>query len=75
MDNVLFVRELLAPTFDPVRPDRRVDWWLMEPDEAKAWMRKRLEDWDVESQQDDADAVGGKSPTPKPATSKDSTAS
>jgi hypothetical protein len=64
VDNVLFVRELLAPTFDPVGPDRHVDWCLMEPDEAKAWLRKRLEDRDFESQQDDAGAVGGRSPTP-----------
>ncbi len=64
VDNVLFVRELLAPTFDPVRPDRHVDWWLMEPNEAKAWLCKPLKDRDFESQQDDAGAVGGRSPTP-----------
>ena len=43
VDNVLFVHDLLAPTFDPARPDRRTDWWHMGPDEAKAWLRKRLE--------------------------------
>ncbi len=43
-DNVLFIRELLAPTFDPKRPDRRTDWWHMGPTEARAWLKKRLED-------------------------------
>lgn len=41
-DNVLFVRDLLAPTFDPKRPDRRTDWWLLDPGEARRALRKRL---------------------------------
>ena len=41
-DNVLFVQDLLAPTFDPKRPDRRLDWWLLDPDEARRALRKRL---------------------------------
>lgn len=53
VDNVLFVHDLLAPTFDPARPDRRTDWWLMGPDEAKAWLRKRLEHRDLETRMDE----------------------
>lgn len=41
-DNVLFVRDLLAPAFDPKRPDRRTAWWLLDPDEARRALRKRL---------------------------------
>lgn len=42
-DNVLFVRDLLAPTFEPKRPDRRTAWWLLDPSEARRALRKRLE--------------------------------
>ena len=42
-DNVLFVQDLLAPTFDPKRPDRRTNWWLLDPVEARRALCKRLE--------------------------------
>ena len=41
-DNVLFVQDLLAPAFDPKRPDRRTNWWLLDPAEARRALRKRL---------------------------------
>jgi RNA polymerase sigma factor (sigma-70 family) len=44
LDNVSLVDELLRPTFDPERPDRRKDWWLMELADARLWLRKRLRD-------------------------------
>lgn len=43
-DNVLFIRELLAPTFNPKRPDRRTEWWHRGPTEARDWLKKRLKD-------------------------------
>ena len=44
LDNVSLVDELLRPTFDPERPDRRKDWWLTELADARLWLRKRLRD-------------------------------
>ena len=42
-DNVLIIGELLKPTFDPERLDRRVDWEQMDPAEARRWLRRRLD--------------------------------
>jgi hypothetical protein len=44
LDDVSLVDELLRPTFDPERPDRRKDWWLMELADARLWLKKRLRD-------------------------------
>jgi RNA polymerase sigma factor (sigma-70 family) len=44
LDNVSLVDELLRPTFDPERPDRRKDWWLMELADARLWLKNRLRD-------------------------------
>jgi RNA polymerase sigma factor (sigma-70 family) len=44
LGDVSLVDDLLKPTFDPERPDRRKDWWLMEAAEARCWLRKRLSD-------------------------------
>jgi hypothetical protein len=41
-DNVLIIGELLKPTFDPQRVDRRVDWEQLEPVEARRWLKRRL---------------------------------
>jgi hypothetical protein len=41
-DNVLWIRELLKPTFHPERLDRRVDWEQMDPTTARRWLRRRL---------------------------------
>jgi hypothetical protein len=41
-DNVLMIGKLLKPTFDPERPDRRVDWEQMNPTAARRWLRRRL---------------------------------
>jgi RNA polymerase sigma factor (sigma-70 family) len=43
-DNVLLIGDLLRPTFEQRRPDRRVDWWRMEPEDARDWLRRRLRD-------------------------------
>jgi hypothetical protein len=43
-DNVILIRKLLKPTFDPERLDRRVDWERMDPAAARSWLRERLED-------------------------------
>lgn len=40
--NVLLIGDLLAPAFDPKRPDRRKEWWLLDPDEARRALRDRL---------------------------------
>jgi hypothetical protein len=42
-DNVLRIEELLKPTFDPQRLDRRVDWEQMDPAGARRWLRRRLD--------------------------------
>jgi DNA-directed RNA polymerase specialized sigma24 family protein len=42
-DNVLMIRELLKPTFDPERLDRRVDWEQMDLAGARHWLRRRLD--------------------------------
>jgi hypothetical protein len=42
-DNVLMIEELLKPTFDPQRLDRRVDWEQMDPAGARRWLRRRLD--------------------------------
>jgi hypothetical protein len=42
-DNVLMIRELLKPTFDPEWLDRRVDWEQMDPAGARRWLRRRLD--------------------------------
>jgi hypothetical protein len=42
-DNVLMVEELLKPTFNPQRLDRRVAWEQMDPLGARRWLRDRLE--------------------------------
>ncbi len=42
-DNVLMIGELLKPTFDPERLDRRVDWEQMDPVGARRWLRTRLD--------------------------------
>jgi DNA-binding CsgD family transcriptional regulator len=41
-DNVLFIQDLLGPTFDPKRLDRRDKWEQREPADARRWLRKRL---------------------------------
>jgi len=41
-DNVLFIQDLLRPTFDPDRLDRRDAWEQREPSDARRWLRKRL---------------------------------
>ena len=43
-DNVLFIQDLLGPTFDPKRLDRRDKWEQREPADARRWLRKRLQD-------------------------------
>jgi len=42
-DNVLMISELLKPTFDPERLDRRVDWEQMNPAGARRWLSRRLD--------------------------------
>ena len=42
-DNVLRIEELLKPTFDPQRLDRRVDWEQMDPAGARRRLRRRLD--------------------------------
>jgi hypothetical protein len=42
-DNVLMIGELLKPTFDPQRLDRRVDWEQLDPAEARRWLKRRLD--------------------------------
>jgi DNA-binding CsgD family transcriptional regulator len=41
-DNVLFIQDLLQPTFDPNRLDRRDAWEQRKPSDARRWLRKRL---------------------------------
>jgi DNA-directed RNA polymerase specialized sigma24 family protein len=43
-DNMLFIQDLLGPTFDPNRLDRRDKWEQREPADARRWLRKRLQD-------------------------------
>jgi hypothetical protein len=42
-DNVLMIEELLKPTFDPQRLDRRVAWEQMDPLGARRWLGRRLD--------------------------------
>jgi hypothetical protein len=42
-DNVLMIEELLKPTFDPQRLDRRGDWEKRDPAGARRWLRRRLD--------------------------------
>lgn len=47
-DNVLKIQELLGPTFEPRRSDRRVEWWRMGPEEARNWLNERLRGRNIE---------------------------
>jgi hypothetical protein len=42
-ENVLMIEELLKPTFDPQRLDRRVDWEQRDPAGARRWLKQRLD--------------------------------
>jgi len=42
-ENVLMIEDLLKPTFDPQRLDRRVAWEQMDPLGARRWLRRRLD--------------------------------
>ena len=42
-ENVLMIEELLKPTFDPQRLDRRVGWEQMDPVGARRWLGRRLQ--------------------------------
>ncbi len=53
VDNVLLIRDLLEPTFDPKRPDRRTGWWNLDPWEARRWLCRRLRDRDFETGEDE----------------------
>jgi RNA polymerase sigma factor (sigma-70 family) len=52
LDNVSLVDDLLKPTFDPERADLRKDWWLMEPTEARCWLRSRLRDLRIKKERE-----------------------
>ena len=52
-DDVLFIGDLLGPTFDPKRPDLRTDWWLLDPLTARGWLRGRLADRNFEAREND----------------------
>jgi hypothetical protein len=41
-DNILAVEDVLAPTFDPQRLDRRTHWELDPPQSARAFLRQEL---------------------------------
>jgi hypothetical protein len=43
-DEALALREVLKPTFAPVRPDKRRDWWTEAPERGTAFLRSRLKD-------------------------------
>jgi DNA-directed RNA polymerase specialized sigma24 family protein len=43
-DNVLYLEELLRPTFEPTRLDLREPWEQRNPLEARRWLRKSLGD-------------------------------
>lgn len=57
-DDVLFIGDLLGPTFDPKRPDLRTDWWLLDPLSARKWLRKRLRDRNFEARMDEEALLG-----------------
>jgi hypothetical protein len=43
-DEALALREVLGPTFEPRRPDRRRDWWTEAPERGTAFLRRRIKD-------------------------------
>ncbi|MGI8858795.1 MAG: sigma factor-like helix-turn-helix DNA-binding protein [Rubrobacteraceae bacterium] len=47
-DNVLKIQDLLRPAFEPRRSDRRVEWWRMDPREARNWLNERLRGRNIE---------------------------
>jgi DNA-directed RNA polymerase specialized sigma24 family protein len=53
VDDVLFIYALLTPTFDPGRPDRRKEWWMLEPQAARGWLCKRLRARKFEAERDE----------------------
>ena len=52
-DDVLFIHALLAPTFDPGRPDRRKEWWLLGYQAARGWLRRRLRARNFEAEREE----------------------
>ena len=61
-DNVLMIGELLKPTFDPERPDRRVNWEQMDPVGARRWLRGRLNGLRLSAWKEEQERKNGEQP-------------
>jgi hypothetical protein len=61
-ENVLMIEELLKPTFDPQRLDRRMDWERLDPAGARRWLRRRLVGLKLSAWKEEQERKNGEQP-------------
>jgi hypothetical protein len=61
-ENVLMIEELLKPTFDPQRLDRRVNWEQRDPAGAKRWLKQRLDGLKLSAWKKEQERTNGEQP-------------